>query len=856
MRPDPRPRGAAALVGVAAIGLTSAGWLDASPPALRAGLLLLGAWVVPAYLLVPFARRCGAASTAASASLSFFLVLSLHAIVSELLRAAGASFTTYDAVLTWMLLLSLLAVLAASSRRGQYREEWRALRATVSRHRGWWIAIVALCVIAAWSRGGFTVEEDAFDHIGFVRRIVDFNAMRPEHTLALPADAEQALPPDPRKGALHPMIAWITTTAGVPPDVAWSVLPLALYPALVFAFIAFTRTLAARTSLVVLAALLFMISYGGTALQFAHTSAYGQNLAAGWYWVLTAVTLGDARSRTALRGVRLAVLAVLAFGGVLAHVGVALHAAILAASLVAFAPWLGFSLKRSLIAGSVLAGAAGVGVITRLGLDQPTANIIHAHVQGVMFVGPDRFVLSPMEILRQFGMTYLGALTLVPFTAVAALRRSDARAVLALCAIPVMVAFVPPIATALYGKASYMLSRALLNAPVFVAAALALVGMVDMARRRGLVVRTAAALAIGGWAVVFVGPALDATRADLVSKRPALDESLRTLIGQVELLPGNGVVLSDPATSYLLSAHCSKPFVALYEQHGNPRDPYALERLQAVRDVLSPFADSQRAVEACQRFNVDYVVVNGRALTASPGFMAEWDPRLFGASCDRLGAIRLPFRMLGDESIVEARRYTIFEVSPGIPAQRPPDRAPPPVVAAAAEVVWCTVLAPDLSFEVSGVGVMPSTASTGDSVFITLGYRRDQATPFALPSLIHVRFDHERVVQAAPFIGDKYVRRYEERREGYVSRFRADAHPGRGVFEPDLWPMGTPLHETIPFVIPAHALPGHYQVEVGLVRDSLLPNFHVRDLLFNRDHYSGTPCGFIEVRAREQAAAQ
>jgi hypothetical protein len=209
---------------------------------------------------------------------------------------------------------------------------------------------------------------------------------------------------------------------------------------------------------------------------------------------------------------------------------------------------------------------------------------------------------------------------------------------------------------------------------------------------------------------------------------------------------------------------------------------------------------------------------------------------------------------LRDEEDGETRSYAIYEVSPSTPVEIPPDRAPPPVFAGASEVAPCEIPAPDLAFEITGIAISPPSASPGDSVRITLGYRRDIDTPFGLPSLLHVRFDHDTVAEAKPVIGDKYVRRFQERRGGYVERFRADMQPGRGVFEPDLWPIGTPLREVFPFVIPTNALPGRYQVEVAVVRDSLLPNFHARDLLFNRDHYSGTACATFEVRARPQAA--
>ena len=70
------------------------------------------------------------------------------------------------------------------------------------------------------------------------------------------------------------------------------------------------------------------------------------------------------------------------------------------------------------------------------------------------------------------------------------------------------------------------------------------------------------------------------------------------------------------------------------------------------------------------------------------------------------------------------------------------------------------------------------------------------------------------------------------------------------MFDPDLWPMGTALCERVDAVVPAAALPGRYRVEVNVVRASLLPNFHLRDVLFNRDHYSGTACASLVVETR------
>ena len=69
-------------------------------------------------------------------------------------------------------------------------------------------------------------------------------------------------------------------------------------------------------------------------------------------------------------------------------------------------------------------------------------------------------------------MVFLGGLCLLPILFFLARSRAEARTVLALCIVPVCVGFVPPIATALYAKGSYMTFRALLNAPVYAAAAI------------------------------------------------------------------------------------------------------------------------------------------------------------------------------------------------------------------------------------------------------------------------------------------------------------------------------------------------------------------------------------------------
>lgn len=828
----PRVRAVAALVGIFAIGTPAAGFLDSLPESVRVVCVLAGAWLIPALLFSSITRRVLGATGVTLAALSFFGVLSLHAIVSEVLRWMGASFATYAIVLTWMLVVALLAAFLVAWR------ERHVATPVPARPLRVWLMVAGLVAIALWSHTGFRIGEDAYDHIGYLRRIADMNAMRPDHVLAWPIDAGDTLPPDPRKGALHPCIAWIAHTAAADPGTVWSLLSLVLYPALVMTFAAFSRALRVTRGVYGLGIALFMVSFGGTAFQLAHSAAAGQNLAAAWGWVLCALVLG--RAWGSVSGC--VALALLAFGGALTHAGVALHAGILALTLSLFAPWLGMSYRNAWAVAAILVSAAVCGVWLRLGMSPGETNLLHSHVQGVLFVGQHAFVMSPMEVLRQFGMVFLGGIVLLPALAWMARGRGDARVVLALCVIPLTIAFVPPVATALFAKGSYMVFRALLNAPVFVASALVLASAVRAARARGWWLRVSAVAGIAAWTLVFVRPAFDATAADMKHLRRFNDDGRLPVVDAVARLPAGATVLSDPETSYLLSAYSAHRFVALYEQHANPRDRFDLERLQAVRDVIVPMVDSRSVVAWCERYEVDFVVLSARALSRAPGFMTNWDPSLYAPAVARLRELAPAF-----QEVVANGEFAVFRFRPGAASDALANANLASVVAESAHVAACTVVAPERAFEITGVSVTPTPAAPGDSATITFGYRRDASTPFGLPFLIHVRFDHESLIASKSYPGDKYVRRFEDRRRGAATRLRADVHPGRGWYEPDVWPIGTPLCERVGFVIPANAAPGRYRIEVGIVQDSMLPNFHLRDLLFNRDHYSGTACGKFDV---------
>jgi len=357
--------------------------------------------------------------------------------------------------------------------------------------------------------------------------------------------------------------------------------------------------------------------------------------------------------------------------------------------------------------------------------------------------------------------------------------------------------------------------------------------------------RLVTTVAMGWWVLVFLNPALRAFAGDTV---PSLRQRARTELCSAALvewargLPIGSTILSDPATSYALSASTSHRFVALYEQHANPYDPYALDRLRAVRDVLSPYVVGDVAPAACRRYRVDYVVVNRRDDDGPIGMLSSWSTVLFEPAVGRIESMSASF-----QRVFETADVVAFRFQPGGVVQRPAAGVMPPVTFGSVEGPSCDVPVPDDVFRLTGVSMSPARVLRGDSVVVTMGYRRDGPCAFGFPFVIYLRFDHSTVPAQRGYPGEKYVRRGRERSSGSFVRFRADVRPGHGVFEPDVWPMGVDLCERFVVAVPGAARPGTYRVEVKVERESLLPNFHIDDLLFNRDHYSGTPCATLVV---------
>ncbi len=814
----------------------AAGFLGGVSDSLRAIAALIAVLVLPAVVLDRVAgARAPGTGPFLRPLLSFLAWLSLIALWSGLFALARAPFHVYAAATTWLLLILYVGAAVFPLVRPR---AGTALPRVAPLATG----IALACVLfAALIPSRFGVNDDSLDHIGYIRHMMTEDAVRPAGVLVLPADAQGAAPGDPRKGALHPVIAFTSALSATEPLTVWRWLRVLMFPVAVFALCAFNAAFLPSFAAAVAAGVLILLSFHGNLFRFAGSSAHGESLAALWAWMLTALVLCSAR-----RDVRRPLWLVLAAGGVLVHMGIAAHVLVLAATLVCFgAAWGIERAERLRLALTLLAGVA-IGAALRAYDLGGSANLIHAHTQGVLFVASKWFVVSPMEILRLQGMLFLGGLVLIPVLALALRRRADARAITAAAVIPFVLALVPWVATPLFARGSYMVFRTLLNVPVYAATVACALWLVQGVRRRRWSAWLFGVPAALVWLVIFARPV-----ARSLAREVSAQSHARTQVGvpvapalrdAVMQLPSNAVLLSDPATSYALSAVTSARFVAVEGQHATPRDPFAIDRLRAVRDVLSPYVMPNEAANACRRFHVAYVIVNPNVPPDASRFMAGWSRAQYADTIARMRAMSQSFALI--DTVGGARIYR-FET--GAPVNWSWSSQDQPVRVGSPSLTPCSVNAPGDEFATHGLSVSPAHAMPGDTVQVTMGYRRDAASRFGLPLLMHVRFDHETLGRTREYPGEKIVRRLSDGRSGVRTRFRADFIPGHGVYDFDLWPVGFDLCETFPVVIPASAKPGRYDVRVALAYDTVVPNFHLRDILYNRDHYSGAVCGSLTV---------
>jgi hypothetical protein len=544
----------------------------------------------------------------------------------------------------------------------------------------------------------------------------------------------------------------------------------------------------------------------------------------------------------------LVVLSVLLLGGAVVHIYVLTRFGLMFLALLMF--WKVFSFRlHSLIKLGMVSIACGLAVVAWQTWHHEGGGP-QVFPGGLLYLfdnGSPHFVINPAAIAGTEGLLFVVGLAVLP--GLFWIRRHDsyARMSLALALPPALIVFNPWLAPWVYDRAPYLLHRLVLNAPVWIATVLVLGSLISWARRGNWPRKVFGFVLVFVWAELFAAGAhgwateVRARRANDSASKPLLAaEKLVRFVD--ERIPAGSVILTDPATGLMLSAHCDVKVVALPGGSRSTGGLVSLDRIQAVQNALSPHTPQLETLTTIATFGVDYLLLTGSGVRPIHAPLWDWDPAAIDVLKTKLG-----HPPVSRGVVYEQGGWLMYEVNegrasddtwyPDLPFSRP----------SVGELSRCDVHVGTGLPRVVAAAVAPRDALAGETVEVTVAYQRDTEVPPGSPLVLRIRFDQiEYFRDAGALPGERYVRRLRERRDGML-RYEIRHRPFAGLYTPHMWPMGPPSYETIPVQLPSELQEGTYDLQLELERETLLPNATAKDLFFDSDSYGGTACTEVQV---------
>lgn len=693
---------------------------------------------------------------------------------------------------------------------------------------------------------------DTPDHVGTLRRMLQTGELFPAD--AFFRDAGR-LGTDPRKGLWHALVALLTRLAGVDPIESWRwlgalIVPFFLLNVAALGFLCRGPTGAA------LAAWAFVLTYGGTLWSSPIRQMVFATRVADQLALATAVAmLADLRVRT--RSTRLAAAA-LGFAAVAAHVFAAIQFALvfpaLALGLLARDRRWGPDVRRLVGTTLLLAAVCLPYLVFRVGQAYAPTNVIHTEPQGLTYLTGSLRVVTILMLWEWMGWGWV----LVPLAWPWLWGRGRANpAVLYLLTSSAVVALImynPLAVAALQPRLGYLLMRLIWLVPFAGMLAWLLPELGATVLAAGSRIRRAGAVAMLALALVLLRPPVLAAvqvlvHPELVTEQVAgkvprrWEEAFHWMSRHLE--PGS-VVLSDPATSYLVPMMTGLYVATIVDQHSSPNDSLALTRILDARDALDPYGTWSRTRAVIRRYGVDVIVLNG--CVADPILLAYWapSPRWYEAARARFDAAPAAFERLadlGDMVIYRVHEHALDTLT-APPRPRPFVR---PVAARDSAILRPTD--PGLP-AIAGCWLRPQVVQRGDTLRGVVAWRALEPLP-AASYMVAVRFDRALPGSWTPpaFLRKPYRKLLESRRhERY--RFRADHLPVAGAYGVDLWRPGDVVRDEFELEVPGDVAAGDYIVRVRMIRTSVVANLRLADFFFDEDYLAGQPVGHVRIVAR------
>ena len=737
---------------------------------------------------------------------------------------------------------------------------WRTGGSQAARERGLSrVAVLAVLLAAALAaayaaRCGLPLgySSDTPDHVGTLRRMLQTGELFPADAFFRDAGYAGA---DPRKGLWHGIVALLAQLASLSPLEVWRWLGALVVPFFVLN-VAALGFLCRGSAGAALAAWVLVLTYGGGMGQNPIRQAvYATRIADQLALAAAVAVLADLGRRT--WATRLSAVA-LGFAAVAAHVFAAIQFALVFPALA-----LGLLLRDRRVGPEArrLAGTAlllGVVCLPYLLLRAQQAyaptNVIHTEPQGLTWLAGSLRVVSIGQLWGWMGLAWL----LVPLSWPWLWMRGRANpAALFLLTSSLAVALTiydPPVVALLQSRLGYLLMRMVWIVPFAALVAWLLPELVAVVReRRPWGARAGAGALLALALALLAPPVLDDVR---VLRDPgqvtAWDQEEDPRRWQAEFdwmarhLDPDCVVLSDPATSYLVPMMTGRYVATLVDQHSSPNDSLGLARILDARDALDPYGTWERTREVVRRHGVGAIVLNDRFV--EPLLLDYWAPRhrWFVAARARFDAhpgVFPPLYDTGDFVVYGLRRAALDTLSAPALA-RPFTAAWAPGPTAGAPVSRDSL---DRVPALVGFTLSTRVAAPGDNL---TGVARWHAVRPAGAGAwwVAVRCDRGLPAGFSPlaFIG-KPVRKLLERLRHERYGFRADHLPARGDYGLDRWRADEVVQDSFALQVPPDAAEGTYQVEVRMLRQPHYPNLRLSEWFFDRDHQPGVPGGTLVV---------
>jgi hypothetical protein len=697
---------------------------------------------------------------------------------------------------------------------------------------------------------------DSVDHIAYIRTISRSHEVFPEQWYYRDGGM---LTHDIRRGLLHALWGTLNSFTGGNDAIAiWPIVSLIGSVAFIIALFCAGGALFGSPAIGVIAAVLFVLFYRGGLREIELIRmAYG--FLFGKIFYVTALAFLPRYVKRPESGYLL-LIAAATFAATGTHINffpitifILCVAALIALIHARGAERVRIMFRRIPLLVLVILATSGPYVALRYLRDYAPNNPIYMHVQGILYFTAGLYTLNPTVFLGELGTLGMLAMLSIPLLWRRA-REDEALRLLfyGLLAYYVLV-FNPLWFPLMHEKLLYLLARFEALVPSMLVSAYLLFELWRWARRReSALSNTRALLALIAAAACLAYPLAKLpgtfiyTKARIERLHAYSCRNLDDLYGFINAkCPPGEVFLSDVFTSFSIPAFTDQYVICSLDQHSVPNDSTAEERIADCRDFFTPSTSARAMRDILDKYGAEYVVVNGR-IPPDIGAL-YWKPDLAAARAltRRLKSAASAFEMLYERDDLAVFRFT---GDSAFAAGSPSDEGIPFAGESVTEMELArSAPSGQPGIRIRDVGVSRERVRRGDTLQIRVVWVAGEKPPLRRYAA-HLRFDTDfsKNVLFRGSYGKLYRKALETmKRERY--RFRADFLPMGGIFAPDTWPPLREVRDTVTVAVPPDVAPGTYAISLKLEITPQFPNYHLRDLLSDRDYYSGVEVARITI---------